>query len=194
MTQAADDAVALIVMTGEGSKAFCAGGDVVAVVKSGRGGDDGGAMARDFFREEYILDHILATMEETPYVAIMDGITMGGGVVRVQQLGTPNFYYFISFCFSVHFLVLFLVSSRTLMEVVLGGPTHHHQCPLSRLHFAIEYMLTCANPMTRNNTGFVGSCRLQGCDGKDALCTGTLSHRHLLKTDRTLMGGVTPLN
>jgi len=77
---AADDAVALIVMTGEGSKAFCAGGDVVAVVKSGRGGDDGGAMARDFFREEYILDHILATMEETPYVAIMDGITMGGGV------------------------------------------------------------------------------------------------------------------
>lgn len=91
MAQAADDAVALIVMTGEGSKAFCAGGDVVAVVKSGRGGDDGGAMARDFFREEYILDHILATMEETPYVAIMDGITMGGGVVRVQQLGTLIF-------------------------------------------------------------------------------------------------------
>lgn len=62
-----------------GAKAFCAGGDVVAVVKSGRGGDDGGAMARDFFREEYVLDHILATMEETPYIAIMDGITMGGG-------------------------------------------------------------------------------------------------------------------
>ena len=36
-------------------------------------------MARDFFREEYVLDHILATMDETPYIAIMDGITMGGG-------------------------------------------------------------------------------------------------------------------
>jgi len=42
-------------------QAFCAGGDVVSVAKSGKGGSDGGAFARDFFREEYTLDHMLVS-------------------------------------------------------------------------------------------------------------------------------------
>eukprot|EP00041_Stephanoeca_diplocostata_P013168 m.227623 g.227623 ORF g.227623 m.227623 type:complete len:387 (+) comp19250_c0_seq2:70-1230(+) len=74
-----DSDVNVIVLKGAGEKALCAGGDVVSVAKSGRGGDDGGALARDFFREEYILDYQLAKLK-TPYVAFMDGIVMGGGV------------------------------------------------------------------------------------------------------------------
>lgn len=77
----ADPEVAVITMVGTGEKAFCAGGDVVAVANSGRGGpgSDGGVFARDFFREEYVLDHCLARLSK-PYVAFIDGITMGGGV------------------------------------------------------------------------------------------------------------------
>ena len=55
-----------------------------AQAKSGRGGPDGtgtdgGELSRAFFREEYILDHMLARLDK-PYVALIDGITMGGGV------------------------------------------------------------------------------------------------------------------
>ncbi len=47
-------------MKGVGGKAFCAGGDVVTISKSGSGAlGDGGAMSRDFFREEYIADYAL---------------------------------------------------------------------------------------------------------------------------------------
>lgn len=79
-----DPSTSVILMDGAGDKAFCAGGDVVDVAKSGRGGPDGkgtdgGQLSRDFFREEYILDHMLARLSK-PYVALIDGITMGGGV------------------------------------------------------------------------------------------------------------------
>ena len=155
----ADDKVKVIAMKGAGDKAFCAGGDVVAIAKAGqvteqqeeedkeeeedeeeetnqkktksngKGDDDDedkrqeeealivnggkdqpdldsfltfcshsfihsfffflldaqaqarepGCLAREFFREEYITDYALACLRK-PYVAIIDGITMGGGV------------------------------------------------------------------------------------------------------------------
>ena len=65
-------------MKGAGGKAFCAGGDVVAIAESSKG-SDGGELSRSFFREEYVLDYLLATLKK-PYIAIIDGITMGGGV------------------------------------------------------------------------------------------------------------------
>ena len=47
-------------MKGVGGKAFCAGGDVVAISKSGSGQlGDGGALSRDFFHDEYITDFAL---------------------------------------------------------------------------------------------------------------------------------------
>src|SRR3954469_24163746 len=57
---AEDPAVKAIVVRGAGDRAFCAGGDVLAIVEAGRvlkrGDADGaGALARDFFREEYLL-------------------------------------------------------------------------------------------------------------------------------------------
>ncbi|WP_207478970.1 enoyl-CoA hydratase/isomerase family protein [Arenibaculum pallidiluteum] len=80
---AEDPAVRAVVVRGAGDRAFCAGGDVLAVWEDGmaarRGGDGAGALTRDFFREEYLLNHCIHHFPK-PYVAVIDGITMGGGV------------------------------------------------------------------------------------------------------------------
>ncbi|XP_052531987.1 3-hydroxyisobutyryl-CoA hydrolase, mitochondrial isoform X2 [Tympanuchus pallidicinctus] len=66
----------LIIIKGTGEKAFCAGGDVRAIADAGKAGD---RMTRDYFREEYTLNNAVGTCKK-PYVALIDGITMGGGV------------------------------------------------------------------------------------------------------------------
>ncbi|NXK44879.1 HIBCH protein, partial [Chauna torquata] len=66
----------LIIIKGTGGKAFCAGGDIRAITDAGKVGD---RLAQDFFREEYILNNAIGTCKK-PYVALIDGITMGGGV------------------------------------------------------------------------------------------------------------------
>jgi len=65
-----------VLLKGAGEKAFCAGGDVKAVVAEARTGDL--AKAAEFFRQEYRLNALLGRMR-TPVVAILDGIVMGGG-------------------------------------------------------------------------------------------------------------------
>jgi enoyl-CoA hydratase len=57
-------------------RGFCAGGDVVMLANSGAGDAD---EARKFFFAEYRLNHLLFTYDK-PTIAVMDGITMGGGV------------------------------------------------------------------------------------------------------------------
>lgn len=66
----------LVIMKGAGDKAFCAGGDVRAVTEAGMKGTN---LGKDFFREEYTLNALIGTYH-VPYVAFIDGITMGGGV------------------------------------------------------------------------------------------------------------------
>uniref|UniRef100_A0A7N6B0A8 3-hydroxyisobutyryl-CoA hydrolase n=1 Tax=Anabas testudineus TaxID=64144 RepID=A0A7N6B0A8_ANATE len=66
----------IIIIKGVGGKAFCAGGDIRAVTEAGKLGD---SLAQDFFREEYILNNAIGTCRK-PYIALIDGITMGGGV------------------------------------------------------------------------------------------------------------------
>ncbi|XP_075368555.1 3-hydroxyisobutyryl-CoA hydrolase, mitochondrial isoform X2 [Mycteria americana] len=66
----------LIIIKGTGGKAFCAGGDIKAITDAGKVGD---RLAQDFFRQEYILNNAIGTCKK-PYVALIDGITMGGGV------------------------------------------------------------------------------------------------------------------
>nr|XP_029487625.1 3-hydroxyisobutyryl-CoA hydrolase, mitochondrial isoform X1 [Oncorhynchus nerka] len=66
----------IVIVKGAGGKAFCAGGDIRAVTEAGKIGD---ALAKNFFREEYILNNTIGTYQK-PYVALIDGITMGGGV------------------------------------------------------------------------------------------------------------------
>ncbi|HYD31278.1 MAG TPA: enoyl-CoA hydratase/isomerase family protein, partial [Azospirillaceae bacterium] len=74
---AADDTIRAVVIEGAGEKAFCAGGDIRALYDSGKAGDHAAQAA--FFGEEYQLNRLIKTYPK-PYVALIDGITMGGGV------------------------------------------------------------------------------------------------------------------
>ncbi|GAA4025644.1 enoyl-CoA hydratase/isomerase family protein [Sphingomonas rosea] len=72
----ADPAVEAVVIDHAEGRGFCAGGDVVALARSGAAD---GREAADFFFDEYRLNHLLFAYPKCT-VAIMDGITMGGGV------------------------------------------------------------------------------------------------------------------
>ncbi|MCW2733188.1 MAG: Enoyl-CoA hydratase/isomerase [Mycobacterium sp.] len=71
-----DDSVHTVLLSGSGERGLCAGGDVIAIYHSAKGN---GAEARSFWHDEYILNAYIADYPKT-YVAIMDGIVMGGGV------------------------------------------------------------------------------------------------------------------
>lgn len=71
-----DPAVKLVLLDHSGERGFCAGGDIRMLAESGAG--DGKA-ARAFFFTEYRLNHLLFEYPK-PVVAVMDGVTMGGGV------------------------------------------------------------------------------------------------------------------
>lgn len=66
----------MVIIKGAGEKAFCAGGDVKSLAEAGLKGDH---IGKTFFREEYTLNALIGTYS-IPYVALIDGITMGGGV------------------------------------------------------------------------------------------------------------------
>lgn len=73
-----DDAIeAVIIDHIEGTRGFCAGGDIAFLRNSAL--NDNGISGRKFFHDEYQLNHQLFTYEK-PIVAFMDGVTMGGGV------------------------------------------------------------------------------------------------------------------
>lgn len=77
-----DPAVRAVVIRGAGDRAFCAGGDVRAIYDAGKAMKEGsgdGALTRDFFREEYRVNRRIHRFPK-PYLALLDGITMGGGV------------------------------------------------------------------------------------------------------------------
>jgi enoyl-CoA hydratase len=72
-----DPEVELVVVDhAEGTRGFCAGGDIRMLAESGAA--DGSA-AQAFFRAEYRLNTRIKNYPK-PYVAFMDGVTMGGGV------------------------------------------------------------------------------------------------------------------
>jgi enoyl-CoA hydratase len=73
----ADECVKRVVLHAAGDRAFCAGGDVRWVAERGRAGDLAGAQA--FFRAEYVLNARIHAFPK-PYVSLIDGIVMGGGV------------------------------------------------------------------------------------------------------------------
>lgn len=72
-----DDAVTRIIVEGAGEKAFCAGGDIRKLVEAGKEGRTEEALA--FWREEYELNALIASYPK-PYISLIDGICMGGGV------------------------------------------------------------------------------------------------------------------
>ena len=71
-----DDSVATVLLDGAGERAFCAGGDVVMLHDSGKAGD---GRAEAFWRTEYALNELIHRYAK-PYVSLIDGIVMGGGV------------------------------------------------------------------------------------------------------------------
>jgi enoyl-CoA hydratase len=73
--------VRAVVIRGAGDKAFCAGGDVRAVAASrGQPVPEGQEpLSSSYFREEYRLNHQIHYYEK-PYLAFVDGISMGGGL------------------------------------------------------------------------------------------------------------------
>jgi enoyl-CoA hydratase len=78
MAWASDPSVHVVAIKGAGDRAFCAGGDVRAVYEA-RGTSGEGDYKADFFREEYTLIQRVHRFPK-PYVALIDGITMGGGM------------------------------------------------------------------------------------------------------------------
>uniref|UniRef100_A0A671EW95 3-hydroxyisobutyryl-CoA hydrolase n=1 Tax=Rhinolophus ferrumequinum TaxID=59479 RepID=A0A671EW95_RHIFE len=66
----------LIIIKGVGGKAFCAGGDIRAVSEAAKANQK---LSQEFFREEYMLNNAIDSCQK-PYVALIHGITMGGGV------------------------------------------------------------------------------------------------------------------
>jgi enoyl-CoA hydratase len=71
-----DPAVGCVVIRGEGERAFCAGADIRVLRQSGL---DGTSYARDFWREEYLLNSVIKHYSK-PYIALIHGICMGGGI------------------------------------------------------------------------------------------------------------------
>jgi len=72
-----DNDVELVVIDAVGDRAFCAGGDVADLYVKGQAGQYDAA--QQFWRDEYRMNMLIAQYPK-PYVAFMDGITMGGGV------------------------------------------------------------------------------------------------------------------
>ena len=80
-----DSAVAAVVIRSSGEKAFCAGGDIRFFHDAGRATPQAGsALIEDFFTEEYCLNHLVHTYPK-PYIALMDGVVMGGGMGIAQS-------------------------------------------------------------------------------------------------------------
>jgi enoyl-CoA hydratase/carnithine racemase len=72
----ADPEVFAVLIRGAGEKAFCAGGDIRALYQSFK---NAGSLHHEFFAAEYPLDYLLYSYPK-PYAALLDGITLGGGM------------------------------------------------------------------------------------------------------------------
>jgi len=83
-----DASVDAVVITSSSEKALCAGGDIRFFHEAGHATPLGGsALLEDFFTEEYALNHLIHFYPK-PYIAIMDGVVMGGGMGIAQ--GGPD--------------------------------------------------------------------------------------------------------
>ncbi|CAG2176744.1 unnamed protein product [Oppiella nova] len=70
-----DNTMKMVMIKATGDKAFCAGGDVKSIALSGKGAP----ITDEFFREEYRMNNLIGSLS-IPYVSLINGIVMGGGV------------------------------------------------------------------------------------------------------------------
>jgi enoyl-CoA hydratase/carnithine racemase len=83
-----DSGIDAVVLTSTSEKALCAGGDIRFFHDVGHATPMGGsALLEDFFTEEYALNHLIHFYPK-PYIALMDGVVMGGGMGIAQ--GGPD--------------------------------------------------------------------------------------------------------
>jgi enoyl-CoA hydratase/carnithine racemase len=83
-----DSNVAAVVIGSTSVKALCAGGDIRFFHQAGHATPTGdSALLEDFFTEEYALNHLIHFYPK-PYIALMDGVVMGGGMGIAQ--GGPD--------------------------------------------------------------------------------------------------------
>ena len=79
-----DPAIDAVVLCSSSEKALCAGGDIRFFHEVGNATPMGGsALLEDFFTEEYALNHLIHFYPK-PYVALMEGVVMGGGMGIAQ--------------------------------------------------------------------------------------------------------------
>ena len=71
-----DSNIGAVLIDGAGDRAFCAGGDVILLHDSGKAGD---TRAEEFWRIEYALNELIHRYSK-PYITLIDGFVMGGGV------------------------------------------------------------------------------------------------------------------
>ncbi|KRY61485.1 3-hydroxyisobutyryl-CoA hydrolase, mitochondrial, partial [Trichinella britovi] len=71
-----DNSIKMVILKGAGNRAFCAGGDIRALALSIKNND---GLVEEFFREEYKLNYLIGKFR-VPFVSLIDGIVMGGGV------------------------------------------------------------------------------------------------------------------
>ena len=72
-----DDSVSGVLIKGAGEKSFCAGGDIVSVYHEKDNKNN--FLSHDFFKEEYLLNYEISNFGK-PWVSILNGIAMGGGL------------------------------------------------------------------------------------------------------------------
>ena len=84
-----DANVRAVLIRSTSERALCAGGDIRFFYEAGTKTPQGGsALLEDFFTEEYSLNHLIHSYPK-PYIALMDGIVMGGGM-GVAEGGETN--------------------------------------------------------------------------------------------------------
>lgn len=84
-----DPDIDAVLIRSSSEKAFCAGGDIRFFYQVGTVTPRGGsALLEDFFTEEYALNHLIHHYPK-PYIALMDGVVMGGGM-GVSQAGPAS--------------------------------------------------------------------------------------------------------
>lgn len=70
----------VMMMSGTGGKAFCAGGDIVSLYKAHTTPGADKSCLSGFFAREFLLDYTLANLKQTRQISVWNGICMGGGV------------------------------------------------------------------------------------------------------------------
>lgn len=186
-----DPRVRFVLISGEGEKAFCAGGDIIGLARPAYPG-----FAADFFREEYTMNHLLSVFPK-PVVSVMHGIVMGGGVGLsvhgTYRIITDNSLFAMpetgigllpdvgathvlaNHCPGSLGMLLGLNGDRLRVQDLLHARIGTHYCPVSQLESLTSALKTSETPLSELLDSF---CSKTIDDTK--LVSGFKTHAHLI--------------